>query len=78
MEGPQTDAELASLYSGFAPSGWTDDEYAAALPEKLRTHASHLRDYETAIRNGTPVTAAQTQHVLADVITYIRLTEPRL
>jgi hypothetical protein len=48
------------------------------LPPAIRAHAGHLREFEQAIRTGTPVTAAQTQHVLADVITYLRLTEDRL
>ena len=71
-------AELAALYAGFVASGMDDDTFRSQLPSILRTHANHLRDYRDAIRAGTPVTTAQTTHVIADIIDWIRLTEPRL
>lgn len=69
-----TVTQLEALYSD-----WTSDpDWRPALSPALRTHAGHLRDYEQAIRNGTPVTAAQTQHVIADIIAFLRLSEDRL
>lgn len=70
-----------------APAGLTQaliDAFVATpawrppLPASLATHAGHLRDYEQAVRAGTAVTNAQTIHVIADIIAYIRLTEERL
>lgn len=52
--------------------------YRPPLPLALRAHAGHMRDYEQAVRAGTPTTAAQREHVIADIITWIRLTEDRL
>lgn len=70
----RTDAQCEALYSGFA----TQPAWRPALHDALRTHAGHLRDYEQAIRNGTAVTNAQTTHVIADIIAWIRLSEDRL
>lgn len=67
------DAACAALYSGFA----ADPNWRTPLPEIIRTHAGHLRDYRDAVRNGTAVTNAQTLHVIADIIDWIRLTEDR-
>lgn len=74
----RTDAEVAALYAGYVPSRLPQEDFRPSLPEAIRTHAGHLRDYEQAIRNGTAVTNAQTTHVIADIITYLRLTEDRL
>lgn len=70
----RSDAACAALYAGFTP----DPNWRPALPDALRAHASHLRDFEQAVRAGTPVTNAQTLHVIADIIAWIRLSEDRL
>lgn len=54
------------------------DTWVAPLPAAIRTHAGHLRDYEQAVRDGQAPSSAQTAHVLADVIAWIRLSEGRL
>ncbi len=69
--------DLDAALDAFAPTS-EQGSYKPQLPPAIRAHAGHLREFEQAIRTGTPVTAAQTQHVLADVITYLRLTEDRL
>lgn len=70
----RTDQELEVLYAGF-----TFDPLARPLlPQAFRTHAGHLRDYRDAVRAGALPTAAQTQHVIADIIDWLRLTEDRL
>ena len=74
----RTDAALAAAYAGFVPSGLDDNAYEPVMSAAIRLHAGHLRDYEAAIRAGQAVTSAQTTHVIADIIAYIRLTEPRL
>lgn len=81
VEDGQEQAALDAL-AGYVPTERVaDDEldgYKPQLPLSVRTHANHLRDFEQAVRSGTPVTNAQTLHVIADIIAYIRLTEPRL
>lgn len=74
----RSDSDLAAMYAGYTPTDATDDTWRPRLASALVTHVGHLRDYEDAIRAGTPVTNAQTVHVLADVIAWIRLTEDRL
>ena len=74
----RTDAELAALYAGFEPSGSTDEQIIAMLPRVLRAHAGHLRDFRDAVRDGVPVTNAQTLHVIADIIDWVRLSDDRL
>ena len=59
-----TDAECAALYANFTPSGMTNDEYRQPLPEYLRTHLPHLKQYYDA----TAVTNAETVHVVKDLI----------
>lgn len=70
-----TQEELEAAVPEFVPEG---EMWRGQLPEKMRLHAGHLRDFEQAVRNGTPVTNQQTLHVIADIIGYIRLTEDRL
>lgn len=53
-------------------------EGAAQSQLCARTHAGHLRDYRDAVRAGQSPTAAQTQHVIADIIDWLRLSEDRL
>lgn len=67
-------AAITALYSGY----FETPLWRMPLPEVLRTHASHLKDFRDAVRAGTPLTNAQTLHVIADIIDYIRLTEDRL
>lgn len=76
----RTDEGCASLYLGFTVDpGWRPE-----LHEAIRTHAGHLLAFEAAVRDGTQAAKTQAQrasemeHVLADVIAYIRLTEDRL
>lgn len=68
------DAGCAALYAGFA----FDPGWRPALHDAIRTHAGHLRDYRDAVRAGQSPTAAQTQHVIADIIDWLRLSEDRL
>ena len=74
----RSDEQLSSAYADFVPSGLDDNTYEPVMSAAIRLHAGHLRDYEAAIRAGQAVTSAQTTHVIADIIAYIRLTEPRL
>ena len=77
VEATKAGASLDADLSLFVPTA-SRGSFRASLPDALRTHAGHLRDYEQAIRNGTAVTNAQTTHVIADIIAYLRLTEDRL
>lgn len=62
----RTDAECAALYSGFVPSGVTDDQFQWPLPSEVRTHLQHLRDYQAA--DPSTITNAMTIHVVKDII----------
>lgn len=64
----------AALYAGFT----VDPSWRPALPDAVRAHAGHLRDFRDAVRAGTPVTNAQTLHVIADIIDWLRRSEDRL
>lgn len=74
------DAACAALYSGFA----VNTDWRPAMHAAIRAHAGHLKSFRDAMRNGSQVTktmavrAEQMEHVLADVIDWIRLTEDRL
>jgi len=76
VECDQDEAVINAALDAFTPTA-PRGEYRH-VPPKIRDHLGHLRDYETAVRAGQSPTAAQTQHVIADIITYLRLTEDRL
>lgn len=69
-----TNAQCATLYNGFTPSGQTDETVRWPLPARWQTHIAHLRDYRVAQRNGTQaaktqaVRLAEAEHVIADLI----------
>lgn len=68
------DAGCAALYAGFT----YDPAWRPPIHEAMRTHLGHLRDYEQSVRSGGTPTAAHTQHVIADIITFLRLQDDRL
>lgn len=63
----RTDAELALVVANYR------DTY---IPDAVRTHLAHLRDY--AIADPAGITAAQTIHVLKDVIRALHFLNSRL
>lgn len=69
--------DLDADLDAYSPTALRGD-WRASLPPSIRAHAGHLRDFEQAVRAGQPVTNAQTLHVIADIIGWIRLTEDRL
>ena len=70
------DRDLEADLDGFRPTA-PIGEYRP-MPEAVRTHAGHLKAFRDAVRAGQAPTLAQTQHVLADVIDWLRLQEERL
>lgn len=58
----------------------TGPDPEAELPQAVKDHLGHPGDFRDAVRDGSQAAkdmatrAAQLEHVLADVIDYIRLT----
>ena len=74
----RTDAALAALYAGYAPAAASDADYRPKLDAAIALHAGHLVALHDAVRAGQTPTNAQVLHVIADIIDWIRLAEPRL
>jgi hypothetical protein len=74
-----TDVDPTAALASFVPVAVSDpEERLPSLPEYVRTHIAHLRDYRQAVRDGQTPTAAQTAHALADVIDALRLLNGRI
>ena len=71
-----TDEDLALLYQSYVPTGTADEDYQAPVPEGVRTHLQHLRDYLAA--DPTTITNAQTVHVVRDLIRAVHYLNRRL
>jgi hypothetical protein len=73
-----TDADASAAVASFVKGKTVDRSdpnspfHIAPLPEYLRTHVVHMRDYRNAVRNNQAVTNAQTTHVIADIIDALR------
>lgn len=70
------DAAVAAALTTFVH----DPDWRAPLPDVIRTHVGHLRDFRNGVRAGTfgsGMTAAQrrdaTEHVIADAIDALRI-----
>jgi hypothetical protein len=71
-----TTQDAQAALDTFTPTSKIDNStfpptstYRARPRGPIRQHLQHMRDYRDAVRAGTPaMTAAQTQHALADVI----------
>lgn len=70
----KTDAQCQALYSGFTPSGVTDGAFQWPMPDSVRLHTQHLRDY----LNATSPTNAETVHVVKDMIRALFMLNSRL
>jgi hypothetical protein len=63
--------------SATVPTGAADEVQAAEpLPERVRTHLQHLRDYAAA--DPSAITNSQTVHVVQDLIKAVWLLNKRL
>lgn len=68
--------DLEADLSSFVPTA-VRGEYVPT-PAAIREHLGHLKSYRDAVRAGGSPTVAQTQHVIVDIIDWIRLFEDRL
>lgn len=60
------DAGCAALYQGFVPSAANDEVAKYPMPDNVRLHTQHLRDYLAA--DPATITAATTVHAVKDII----------
>ena len=60
------DEEVAALFTEFTPTLTADERYEAPLPDGVRIHLQHLRDY--LAKDAATITNAETVHVVKDLI----------
>jgi hypothetical protein len=77
IESPEiSDADIESALAGWTPTTVDGREYNPPLPEGVRTHLQHLRDYLQA--DPAVLTEAQTVHVVKDLIRAVHYLNKRL
>ena len=72
---------FAAFVAAFTPTLPYDPTWTfgrADLPYAMRDHLGHMKSFRDSQRAGSSLTLAQTQHALADVIDWLRLTDDRL
>lgn len=80
-----TDIDATAALAAFVPTSTLNRDtletnYIPSIPSgaAIATHLQHLKDYRANIRNNGPApTAAQTSHVIADLIDALRFIDSR-
>jgi len=82
-----TDIDATEALTAFVPTTTQDSvtlisDYIPKIPTSaaIQLHLQHVKDFRQAVRDGTDdvITAAQTRHVIADIIDGLRLLDVRL
>lgn len=71
----RSNEECELLFDGFTPSILPELDRITAIPNEVKTHLQHLKDYRSA--DPAAITNAQTVHVVQDLIRALFYTYKR-